>query len=58
MANNWSGHMFYGLTSNDVESVIANGEWVVKNRKLVKMNEDKILAFSKEQAIRLWEKLR
>jgi cytosine/adenosine deaminase-related metal-dependent hydrolase len=56
--NNWLGHMFYGLTSNNVESVIANGEWVVRNRRLVKMNEDEILAFSNEQAIRLWEQLK
>jgi cytosine/adenosine deaminase-related metal-dependent hydrolase len=57
-ADNWLGHMFYGLTSNHVESVISNGEWVVKDRKLVKKNEDEILAFSNEQAIRLWEILK
>jgi hypothetical protein len=50
--------MFYGLTSNHVESVIANGEWVVRNRKLVKKNEEEILAYAKEQALRLWEKLK
>ena len=56
-SENWLGHLFYGLTSNHIESVISNGEWVVKNRKLVKKNEDEILTFSKEQAIRLWERL-
>jgi cytosine/adenosine deaminase-related metal-dependent hydrolase len=57
-SDNWLGHMFYGLTSNHVESVIANGEWVVRDRKLVKKNEDEILAFSKEQALRLWDRLK
>ena len=56
-SNNWLGHMFYGLTSNSVESVIVNGEWVVKDNKLVKVNEDDILEFANEQATRLWEKL-
>jgi cytosine/adenosine deaminase-related metal-dependent hydrolase len=57
-SENWPGHMFYGLTSNHVESVISNGEWVVKDRKLVKKNEDEILTFSKQQAHRLWERLK
>ena len=56
-SENWLGHMFYGLTSNAVESVIVNGEWVVRDRRLVQSNEDDILAFAKEQAVRLWEKL-
>jgi cytosine/adenosine deaminase-related metal-dependent hydrolase len=56
-AENWLGHMFYGLTSTNVEGVISNGEWVVKNRQLVKTNEDEILAFANEQAVKLWEKL-
>jgi cytosine/adenosine deaminase-related metal-dependent hydrolase len=56
--DNWLGHMFYGLTANHVESVIANGEWVVRNRKLVKKNEDEILKFANEQAKRLWERLK
>jgi cytosine/adenosine deaminase-related metal-dependent hydrolase len=56
-SDNWPGHVFYGLTSNHVESVISNGEWVVKERKLVKKNEDEILAFANEQAVRLWERL-
>lgn len=56
-SDNWLGHMFYGLTSNHVESVIVNGEWVVKDRHLVKTNENEILVFAKEQATRLWEKL-
>jgi hypothetical protein len=57
-SENWPGHLFYGLTSNHVESVISNGQWVVKDRKLVKKNEDEILAFSKQQALRLWEQLK
>jgi hypothetical protein len=56
-ANNWLGHIFYGLTSDSVESVIANGEWVVINRRLVKTTEDEILDFANEQAARLWDKL-
>jgi hypothetical protein len=51
------GHLFYGLTSNHVESVISNGDWVIKDRQLLKKSEDEILAFANEQAARLWEKL-
>jgi len=56
--DNWMGHIFYGLTSNHVESVIANGEWVIKERQLVKKNEDDILTYANEQALRLWDRLK
>jgi cytosine/adenosine deaminase-related metal-dependent hydrolase len=57
-SDNWLGHMFYGLTSNHVNSVIAKGEWVIRDRKLVKKTEEEILAFTHEQAIRLWDNLK
>lgn len=56
-ADNWLGHFFYGLNSSDVDSVIANGKWVLKEKKLLNIDEEKILRFAKDQAVKLWEKL-
>lgn len=56
-ADNWLGHFFYGLNSSDVDSVIANGRWVLKEKKMVNIDEEEILDFANAQAVRLWDKL-
>ena len=42
-ADNWLGHFFYGLNSSDVDSVIANGKWVLKEKKLSHIRREKEL---------------
>jgi cytosine/adenosine deaminase-related metal-dependent hydrolase len=54
---NWLGHFFYGLQSGDVDGVISNGRWVLKDRHLVNIDKNDILRFAREQSKRLWEKL-
>jgi len=56
--DNFFPHFIYGIESNHIESVISNGKLVVKNRKIVTVDEAEILSFSKENAKRLWERLR
>jgi cytosine/adenosine deaminase-related metal-dependent hydrolase len=55
--NNFLGHFIFGINSNHVYDVISNGEIIVKNRKIQKVNESEILEFSKEQSLRLWKKM-
>ncbi len=55
---NWLGHFFYGLQSGDVDGVISNGHWVLKDRHMVNIDKNDILRFAREQSKRLWEKLR
>ena len=56
--DNWLGHFFYGLNAAHVRHVIAEGRWLVKDRKVLTVDEASILALAKTQAQRLWEKLR
>lgn len=56
--NNFTGHFVYGIDSRHVESVISNGRLIVKNRKVLTVNEDEILQFSREMGNKLWEKMR
>ena len=56
--DNFLGHFIYGFSSNHVQHVISNGKFIVKNKVIQTVNEQEILEFSKEQALRLWGKMR
>jgi len=56
-ADNFLGHFLFGLRAGHVEHVISDGELIVKDRELKKINEEDVLAFTREQGRRLWEKL-
>lgn len=55
---NFLGHFVFGLSSNHVNSVISKGKLVVKDKKVLSINEDDVLAFTREQAERLWRCMR
>ncbi len=56
-ADNFLGHFIFGLRAAHVQHVVSNGELIVKNRILQKVNEKEMLDFTREQARRLWHKL-
>lgn len=57
-SENFIGHFIYGIESKHIQHVISNGELIVKDRKLKKVDEDEILGFSKEMGRKLWDKLK
>lgn len=57
-SENFLSHFIFGLNSSHVKHVISNGKLIVKNRQLTKVDEKEILSFTREQAKRLWEKLK
>lgn len=56
-ADNFLGHFLFGLRASHVKHVISDGEFIVKDRELQKVNEEEILAFTREQGRRLWNRL-
>ena len=56
-AENFLGHFIYGLESSHVHSVVSCGKLVVKNKKVLTVKEDEILAFSREMGNKLWKKM-
>ncbi|NOZ48376.1 MAG: amidohydrolase family protein [Chlorobi bacterium] len=54
---NFLGHFLFGIENRHITNVISNGEFIVKNREIVKVDEQEILSFSKEQSKRLWAKM-
>ena len=57
-ADNALGHFIYGIEAAHVRDVIAQGRLIVEDRRLVTADEGEILAFAREQARRLWERLK
>lgn len=55
---NFLGHFIYGLEARHVESVISSGRVVYNDRKLMTMDEEEILSFSREMANKLWDKMK
>jgi cytosine/adenosine deaminase-related metal-dependent hydrolase len=55
---NFSGHFVFGLESKHVQHVISQGKLVVDDRKITTVDEEKILSGAKQQAQRLWAKMR
>ena len=55
--DNFLGHFIYGLNSNHVQHVISDGKLIVKNKIIQTVDENEILNFTKEQSLRLWERL-
>ena len=56
-SGNFTGHFIYGLESNHVLSVIAQGQVIVEERRITSVDEAEILAYAREQGLRLWKKL-
>jgi putative selenium metabolism protein SsnA len=56
-AGNVAGHWAFGLGSNHVRDVLVNGELVVADRRLVRMDQDEIAALATAAAERLWARL-
>ena len=56
--DNFYGHFVFGLESKHVQHVISQGKLVVENRKILTVDEEKILADARLQAGRLWAKMR
>jgi cytosine/adenosine deaminase-related metal-dependent hydrolase len=56
--DNFTGHFVYGMDACHVESVIANGRLIVKDRNVLTVNEDDILHFARQMSEKLWKKMK
>lgn len=56
-ASNLNGHILFGMTGKSVVTTIANGEILMKDRVLTKVDEEAETAFVREQADKLWKSI-
>jgi len=56
-ADNIDGHMIFGMTGRQCETVMANGKLLMQDRKLIGIDEEQINLKTLEAAKRLWAAL-
>ncbi len=52
--DNFPGHFAFGFSSNDVDTVLAQGRVIVAGGRLMSEDEESIVAYARQQAERLW----
>lgn len=55
--NNWGGHVLFGMFGPQVSHTMSMGRWVMKDRVVCGLDEERIFAQSKERAAAIWKKL-
>jgi cytosine/adenosine deaminase-related metal-dependent hydrolase len=56
-ADTLGAHFLYGMRSSMVESVMVNGEWVMKEREFPRLDVEKVSRESAKAAARLWKRM-
>lgn len=55
---NLAGHFVYGINQTHIEHLISNGKLILKNRKVITVDEEVILKETQKLALALWERMR
>jgi cytosine/adenosine deaminase-related metal-dependent hydrolase len=55
--NNFLSHFIFGIDSRNIESVISNGKFLMRNRQLKTIDEDEVFAFAREMGKKLNNKI-
>ena len=56
-AGNINGHILFGVTGRHVDTTIVNGKILMDERKLVNIDEEALMARSRELATALWNRI-
>ena len=56
-ADNFLGHFFFAMSSSDVKHVISDGNVIVRDGKMITIDEDAVLAQARELSSVLWKKM-
>lgn len=56
-ASNINGHILFGMTGRSVVTTVANGQVLMKDRRLTQIDEEETLAHVREAAGQLWKSI-
>lgn len=54
--NNINGHLLFGVTGRNVDTTVINGKVLMKDRCLINIDEERIMAKTRELAAAVWKK--
>ncbi|MDO9347915.1 MAG: amidohydrolase family protein, partial [Anaerolineales bacterium] len=54
---NFLGHLIFGLVDATVDTTVCKGRILMKNKKVLSLDEERIAARSRELAARMWQRL-
>ncbi|MDI6768394.1 MAG: putative aminohydrolase SsnA [Anaerolineales bacterium] len=54
---NFLGHLIFGLVDATVDTTVCKGKILMKNKKVLSLDEERIAARSRELAARMWQRL-
>ncbi|MDR0527037.1 MAG: chlorohydrolase, partial [Spirochaetaceae bacterium] len=55
--NTINSHILFGITGRHVDTTIINGKIVMRERELVGIDEEALMAKSREHAAALWKRI-
>ncbi len=55
--SNCNGHILFGMTGRNVVTTVCNGKVLMKDRQLVGIDEEKVMAEINEESTKLWKKI-
>ncbi len=56
-ANTLNGHVLFGVSGRSVDTTIINGRTIMRERVLINLDEEKLMADSRQQAQKLWNRI-
>jgi putative selenium metabolism protein SsnA len=55
--DNFFGHFFFGFENSQISHLINHGEFILKDKKIVNVDEEIMIKEARKLAVKLWEKL-
>ncbi|AWK49900.1 putative aminohydrolase SsnA [Clostridium beijerinckii] len=55
--SNYNSHVLFGMMGRSVDTTIVNGKVLVRNGKLISVNEEEILAEARKVSQKLWDRI-
>ncbi len=56
-ADNINGHILFGMTGRDVVTTVANGRVLMKDREIIAVDAEAIMAKCREESAKLWKSI-
>jgi cytosine/adenosine deaminase-related metal-dependent hydrolase len=57
-AANLSSHLVFGMDGGQVRSTIVGGRWLMRDRKLLTLDEREVAASARDEAAKVWKRLK